>query len=239
MNPPGEGTRPATPAPGANSPVGRVPSPGADFDDIDPTKLGPIPADVPSIVYEPACWMSRLDFTDLFPEALPVEVEIGCGDGSFLAKYAAIRRDRNFLGVERLLGRLRKLDKKARRQSLNNIRIMRIEALYFTRYLLPLEQVEAVHLYFPDPWPKARHAKNRMVQPAWLDGLQQTLVPGGVVYLRTDNVKYFEQMLEVFGEDRRFIPVETPDELKAVTTDFERDFNAQGIPTNYAAYRKA
>jgi tRNA G46 methylase TrmB len=76
-----------------------------------------------------------------------------------------------------------------------------------------------------------------LIQGPVLEALAGALRPGGIVYLRTDNAEYFEQMLEVFAAASNFAAVETPAELKAVTTDFEREFNAQGIPTRYAAYR--
>jgi tRNA (guanine-N7-)-methyltransferase len=173
----------------------------------------------------------------LFPRPQPLEVELGSGDGSFLAQWAATHPDRNFLGVERLLGRLRKLDRKAGRQGLRNLRLLRIEAAYFVRYLLPPASVEAIHLYFPDPWPKRRHRAHRLVNAAFAEAAARALVPGGIVYLRTDDEDYFAQMLEVFGGAPAFRLVETPPDLSAVVTDFERGFNAQGIPTRRAAYR--
>ena len=66
---------------------------------------------------------------------------------------------------------------------------------------------------------------------------KRLLRKGGIVYLRTDNIEYFEQMLEVFGDANEFEAVETPESLRALVTDFEQEFNSQGIPTNYAAYR--
>ena len=165
-------------------------------------------------------------------------MEIGSGDGSFLAQYAKLHPETNFLGVERLLGRLRKLDKKARRLALDNLKIVRIEAAYFTEYLLPPNSVRAVHIYFPDPWPKARHAKNRLIQPDYLNSVRKALEENGAIYLRTDDTDYFEQMREVLSETRGLELIETPDELAAVTTDFERHFNEQGTATNHAAYRK-
>ena len=173
----------------------------------------------------------------MFAVAQPLEVEIGCGDGGFLLQYAALHPEKNFLGVERLSGRIGKLDRKGRRAGRLNLRLMRVEAGYFVGYLLPARSVAAVHIYFPDPWPKKRHHKNRLVQPAFVAELAQALEPGGVVYLRTDDGEYFAQMLEVFGGAGEFAATETPAELKATVTDFERGFNSRGIPTKYAAYR--
>lgn len=190
-----------------------------------------------SLIYTPASYVERLDYRAMFANDQPLEVELGCGDGGFLGQYAASHPERNFIGVERLKGRLGKLDRRGRREGVNNLRLMRIEAGYFVQYLLPPGSVEAVHIYFPDPWPKKRHHKNRLIQPPFLDVLAGALRSGGIVHLRTDDIPYYEQMLEVFGDDAKFEAVQTPAGLKAVVTDFERDFNARGIPTNYAAYR--
>ena len=192
-----------------------------------------------SLIYRPASWVERLRLEEMFPVPRPLEVELGSGDGSFMAKWAALKPDRNFLGVERLLGRLRKLDRKAQRAGLANLRLMRIEAAYFLEFLLPLASVTAMHLYFPDPWPKRKHRKNRLVNERFPELVSRVMVADGVMYLRTDDLDYFSQMREVFSADKRFVEVETPAELMAVITDFERGFQARGVGTNRAAYRLA
>ncbi len=192
----------------------------------------------PSLFFEPASYVERLDYHRMFEQRQPIEVEIGCGDGGFLAHYAAHHPGRNFIGVERLKGRLGKLARRGSREGLTNVRLLRIEAGYFVEYLLPPASVATVHIYFPDPWPKKRHHKNRLIQPPFATLLARALQPGGTVFLRTDNLEYFTQMREVFGGASEFTATETPEELKSVVTDFERDFNAQGIPTNHAAYRR-
>jgi tRNA (guanine-N7-)-methyltransferase len=192
-----------------------------------------------SLLHRPASWTEPLRLAEMFPAPQPLEVELGAGDGSFLAQWAALHPERNFIGVERLLGRLRKLDRKARRHGLRNLRLMRIEASYFLEYLLPPGSVTALHLYFPDPWPKRRHLKNRLVNPAFAAAAARALAPGGVVWLRTDHGNYFAQMQGVFGAAPLFRPVETPEDLHTVTTDFEREFNQRGIATHRAAYQLA
>ena len=94
-----------------------------------------------------------------------------------------------------------------------------------------------LHVYFPDPWPKKKHRRHRLINENFPALAHAALAPGGVVYLRTDDADYFSQMTEVFGVSKEFSKVETPAELTEVLTDFERDFNAQGIPTLRAAYQ--
>jgi tRNA (guanine-N7-)-methyltransferase len=179
----------------------------------------------------------RIDLQPLFPKQQPLEVELGCGDASFIAEYAKRHPERNFLGVERLLGRIQKLDRKGRRAGLTNLRGVRIENAYFLEWLLPHRSATALHVYFPDPWPKKKHRRHRLVGDGFPALAARSLIPGGVVYLRTDDTDYFEQMLTVFGAAKEFTDVETPTELAEVRTDFETDFNAKGIPTLLAGYQ--
>jgi tRNA (guanine-N7-)-methyltransferase len=190
----------------------------------------------PSLIYKPASIVERLNLRELFAAERPLEVELGAGDGSFLAAWAGAHRDRNFIGVERLLGRIRKIDRKGQRAGLDNLRLIRLEAGYVAQYLIPAESVRAFHIYFPDPWPKRRHWKHRLINPAFVEVLRAALAPGGVVYLRTDNEPYFAQMLESFAGSPNFQKIETPPDLLAFTTDFERGFHQQGIPTRHASY---
>jgi tRNA (guanine-N7-)-methyltransferase len=183
--------------------------------------------------------LERIDLPRLFSKTQPLEVELGSGDGSFLAQYAALNPHRNFVGVERLLGRLRKLDRKARTAGLQNLRGIRIESAYFLQYLLPPHAASALHVYFPDPWPKRKHHRHRLINERFPALAAQALAPGGTVYLRTDDLPYFDQMTSVFASTPSFGLTETPTELAELATDFEREFTARGIPTHRAAYRLA
>lgn len=181
--------------------------------------------------------LTRLNPAELFPKFQPLEVDLGCGDASFLTEYARRNPQANFIGVERLLGRIQKLEKKGRRLGLTNLRGVRIESAYFLGYLLPPRTARALHIYFPDPWPKKKHRRHRLIGEQFPRLAQKVLAPGGIVYLRTDDLDYFEQMNEVFCAAKEFAKAETPASLAEITTDFERDFNAQGISTQRAAYQ--
>lgn len=195
-----------------------------------------LPAQSASLIWKLTSIVERIDLTALFPKSQPLEIELGSGDGSFLASYAALHPERNFIGVERLLGRLRKLDRKGRRAGLTNLRGLRIESAYFLEYLLPQHSAFALHVYFPDPWPKRKHRPRRLISEKFPALALQALAPGGRVYLRTDDPNYFEQMITTFGACAAFSRAETPDELSALLTDFEKDFRARGIQTLRAAY---
>jgi tRNA (guanine-N7-)-methyltransferase len=189
-----------------------------------------------NLIYPLPSILERLDLAELFAKTQPLEVELGCGDASFIAEYAARHPDRNFIGVERLLGRIRKLDRKGGRAGLMNLRGVRIECAYFLAYLLPPRSASALHVYFPDPWPKKKHQKNRLVNERFPELARAALTSGGVVYMRTDDGDYFAQMTTVFAASPAFRPNETPEELTALLTDFEKDFSARNIKTLRAAY---
>ncbi len=190
-----------------------------------------------SLLIEFRSLVEQLDPAQIFSKSRPLEVELGCGDASFLVEYARRHPERNFIGVERLLGRLRKLDRKGRRVALANVRGVRIESSYFLEYLLPPHSVSGLHIYFPDPWPKKKHRKHRLINERFPEIARVALTLGGVVYLRTDDEDYFRQMTEVFGAGREFQKIETPSELAALPTDFEREFRARGVRTLHAAYQ--
>ena len=182
--------------------------------------------------------VERLPLERIFCKAQPLEVEIGAGDGSFLVAYAKAHPEINLIGLERLLGRLRKIDRKARRAGLENIRLIRIEAAYFVQYMLPRESVRAFHIYFPDPWPKRKHWKNRLINDAFVPLLHNALERDGMVHLRTDDLPYFAQMTDVFNRSPHFEQVETDPELLRMITDFERGFQQRGVSTNQVSYRR-
>jgi tRNA (guanine-N7-)-methyltransferase len=192
----------------------------------------------PTLIYSLTSIIDRLEPTKWFPHSQPLEVDLGSGDGTFIAQYAQRRQDHNFLAVERLLGRLRKIDRKGLRAGLVNLRLVRIEASYLLEYLLPSESVHALHVYFPDPWPKRKHHKNRLVNARFTELAAQALTSGGTVYLRTDDPDYFAQMTAVFAVNNQFVLAETPADLAGNITDFEKDFREKGVRTLLAAYQR-
>ena len=189
-----------------------------------------------SLLHEFESVTKPLRLEDLFPTPQPAELEIGCGDGGFLLEWATRHPERNCLGVERLLGRIRKLDKKGSRANLTNLRLLRFEARYLLQYLLPAAAFEAVHIYFPDPWPKDKHARHRLIDEKFPELVRRILAPNGSVHLRTDDPEYFVQMQESFAPAKDFSSTETPKELAALTTEFERQWNEEGKPTLRVSY---
>jgi tRNA (guanine-N7-)-methyltransferase len=191
-----------------------------------------------SAIYELESLVQSLDLSRIFASSGPLEVELGSGDGSFLVEHASRYPNGNFLGIERLLGRLNKMDRKIRRAGLTNVRGVRIESVYFLKYLLSRHTAAALHIYFPDPWPKRRHRHHRLVNEQFPSLAHTVLGAQGRVYLRTDDQDYFDQMQRAFGSNSQFKAVPTPAEIEATTTDFERDFAAKGVSILRAAFEK-
>lgn len=160
-------------------------------------------------------------------EPRPLVVDLGCGKGRLLLARARRHPDRWHLGVDRMLGRLRKVARAARRLGLANVRLLRMDALYAVCHLLPRRGVREMFVAFPDPWPKLRHHRHRLFGPVFLDALAATLEPGGTVHVATDHMPYFDVIHRVVSRDPRFViaPAWLPTEEER--TDFELGFLAE------------
>ena len=169
----------------------------------------------------PTNWLEPNPVQSWFDTEQPLTIDLGCGKGRFLLAHATRNPDRNILGVERQLVRIRKMDRKALRANLTNVRLLRLEAYYFVRYLVPPESVDRYIVYFPDPWPKERHERHRLFSPAFLEALHRTLQPGGEIHFATDHLPYYYPVRQLLLADTRFdvIPAYEPHEDER--TDFE------------------
>lgn len=187
----------------------------------------------------PENYFCRLTPHELFTSDAPLEVDLGCGDGSFSLIMARKFPERNFLAVERLLGRVRKVCRRAAEESLSNLRVLRLEARYTVEWLLPPESVSRLHLLFPDPWPKAKHHRRRLVQRSFLEALDQVLVPGGEFLFKTDHEEYFEWAKVELALFHRFEALDWAEEAFFYPqTDFERQWRAQGRSVHQIRVRK-
>jgi tRNA (guanine-N7-)-methyltransferase len=172
----------------------------------------------------------------------PLELEIGSGKGTFLVQHAQLYPGVDYLGIEWAKAFWRYAADRARRHGLENVRLLRCDAAVYVRHYVPDATFRQVHIYFPDPWPKKRHHKRRLVQADFLRELHRVLIPGGqeelgetaCVRLATDHAEYFEwmgehaaQVTDLFERE----PFERPKsagEGELVGTNFERKYRKEG-----------
>ncbi len=142
-----------------------------------------------------------LNLEAAFRRRAPVVLEIGFGMGESTAAYAALHPERDFLGVEVHTPGVGNLLKLIDAQGLRNVRVVRHDAVEVLRHMLPPDSLAGAHVFFPDPWPKKRHHKRRLIQPPLVHLLAERLVPGGYLHLATDWEEYALQMLEVLSAE--------------------------------------
>jgi tRNA (guanine-N7-)-methyltransferase len=142
---------------------------------------------------------ATLDMDKVFGRSAPTVLEIGFGMGETTQKIAAARPEDNFLGVEVFNAGVGALLKRIEDSGLTNIRIIQHDAVEVARDMIAPNSLAGVHIYFPDPWPKTRHHKRRLVQPAFIALLASRIAPGGYIHCATDWQNYAEQMLDVLN----------------------------------------
>ncbi len=190
-----------------------------------------------TVVVRPDNIATPLPIDELFDPARPLEVDCGCGKGRFLLARAAAHPDVQFLGIDRMLVRMRKLDRKIVRAGLQNVRLLRMEAFYSLQQLLPDHRIRTVYIFFPDPWPKRRHHRRRLFGPEFLDVLWARLETGGTVQVATDHLDYFAEIRKCLAADARFSEVPHLVRSADEQTDFELIFRGQGLPVGECAFK--
>lgn len=196
--------------------------------------------DPESYEFTPSDYLAPLCIAELFKdEGSPLEIDIGCGEGAFLVAMAKSQPGRNFIGVERLVGRVRKVGKRAARAGLQNLRLLCVESHYTVRHLIPAKSASVIHVMFPDPWPKRKHHKNRLINHEFLDAVRTALREDGELRLTTDDLPYFQHMKKVAAGHPGFVRVEWLEDPDYPQTDFEKRFRALGLPIHRLLLRKA
>lgn len=177
----------------------------------------------------PAAWLA--------PDAPPMEVDFGCHRGAFLTGMAELHPARNFLGIERQSSRVAICRKKILSRGLANAWAVRGDGWPSLATLLPAGSVAVLHVSFPDPWPKRRHASRRVVSGEFVAAVWRVLRPDGVLRLMTDDASYFDAMLAAVGE--AWPRVEWDDGVPRVATTFEKTFLGLGREPCRAAFRRS
>jgi tRNA (guanine-N7-)-methyltransferase len=183
-----------------------------------------------------------LDPADVFARAQPVWLEIGFGNGDALADMAEAHPERNFIGVEVHRPGVGRLLLTLEARGIGNVRVIRADAVEVLR-ALPAASLTGVLLFFPDPWPKKKHHKRRILQPAFAALVARALAPGGLFHMATDWADYAAQMLEVMEAAADFENTTGPGRFAArpawrPLTRFERRGERLGHPVHDLIYRR-
>ena len=187
----------------------------------------------PDIIVEPPSPGVILDLRAMFGEEGPVEMEIGSGKGGFLLKRAQAHPERRFFGVEYANKYFLYAADRMRRWGVTNVRLTRTDGRHLVMHHLPNECLAMLHVYHPDPWPKKRHHKRRLIQPPWVAAAARALVPGGRLAIQTDHAEYFEQIRAVVRVEHLLqeVPFDVPEAGVIdgqVRTNFEIKYRREG-----------
>jgi tRNA (guanine-N7-)-methyltransferase len=175
-----------------------------------------------------------LNWAELFGNPNPVELEIGMGKGTFLVEQAKLHPETNYFGIEYARWFWRYASDRLRRNGCANCRTVRAEAGYFFHEFVADVSLSVIHIYFPDPWPKKRHNKRRLVQAPFVGEILRTLIPSGRLQVVTDHKDYFEQIEQVIRNSKmKVVDYNRPggaSEGEFVGTNFERKYKREGRP---------
>ncbi len=141
-----------------------------------------------------------LDYKEVYGNDNPLIIEIGFGMGTATERIAKERNQFNYLGLEVFLSGFTKLLDRVGTEQLDNVRLMRFDAVEVLNAMIPDNSVAGFHIFFPDPWPKKRQQKRRLIQVPFATLLASKLVKGGYIYCATDWEEYAYQMIEVFDQ---------------------------------------
>ena len=130
------------------------------------------------------------NWEEIFGNVHPVEIEIGIGKGRFLIEAAQNHSQVNYVGIERAAKYLRLAQARSLRRDLKNIRLVRADAQDFIEFFVPVDSVSAIHLYFPDPWPKSRHKKRRIITTSNVTCFANIMADNGELRFSTDHLEY-------------------------------------------------
>ncbi|MDD5458172.1 MAG: tRNA (guanosine(46)-N7)-methyltransferase TrmB [Phycisphaerae bacterium] len=198
----------------------------------------------PELTLTPESIESALDFEDIFGRKAAVHIEIGSGKGTFLLNQAKAMPEMDFIGIEWARKYCRHAIDRLGRWGIKNVRIIRTEAADFLREHIKDGSVDCFHIYFPDPWPKKKHNKRRLVNLENFDQLLRCLKPTGIIKFATDHADYFEQVKKIIAEktDRveiiDFTPAAGTENGEITGTNYERKYIKDKRDIQAVAVRK-
>ncbi|HVU18848.1 MAG TPA: methyltransferase domain-containing protein [Candidatus Didemnitutus sp.] len=172
----------------------------------------------------------RTQVTDLLPPNRAIVWEVGCGHGHFLVRYASAHPEKFCVGIDLRLERLERSGRKRDRAQASNCHFLRAEAREFFHALPAGTTFEEIWVLFPDPWPKARHNKNRLLKPEFFEAVANRAAAGAKFYFRTDDASYFNEVVESLNKIRTWkIDPDAPWPLEPETVFQERATSHQSL----------
>ena len=168
-----------------------------------------------------------LDLRELFGNDHPVVLEIGSGKGRFLIGSATEQPAKNFLGIEKSLHYYRVIRDRVAKRGLRNVRLINHDAFPVLQKMIPDRSIHEVHIYFPDPWPRRREQKRRIIRPEVMSEVRRVLVDGGSGIYVTDHREYFDSAVPVVAEVLRSEP-RIPAADEPARTNYEAKYRAAG-----------
>lgn len=184
-----------------------------------------------------------LNFNEIFGDDKPVHLEIGSGKGEFIAKKSAIEKDVNFIGIELKPKRIVTITKKLDPEINKNVRLIKLYVDDKINEFIPQNSFDIIYIQHPDPWPKRRHHKNRLIQNKFLDSLNKILKINGEVQIATDHPEYAKWIQKIFNSRSDFKSIfengysmERPP--NHISTYFEERWAELGYHPTFMFYRK-
>jgi tRNA (guanine-N7-)-methyltransferase len=201
-----------------------------------------LPIDTTAFVLDFPTGGSAIAWAEIFGNDHPIELEVGSGKGLFLANAATAEPGHNFLGIELARKYAQRAAERVTKRGLVNVRVVAGDARLFLARYVPPSSLRTVHVYFPDPWWKARHKKRRVFGAPLVADIERALTPGGELRVATDVLEYYDVIRSLVAGSPRFQEVaapepKTPEHELDYLTNFERKYRIEGRPIYQVHYR--
>lgn len=164
---------------------------------------------------------------NIFALSQNISLEIGCGKGHWLSAYAAANPDELCVGIDLISERVRDSQRRAKNKNASNAHFVKAEALEFLEAMPRDARIGKIFIFFPDPWPKERHHKRRLMQHEFLDYIRQFANAGAKLYFRTDYREYFDWTAEIINENSNWkiteeteLPLEEVSQFQRILPEF-------------------
>lgn len=178
------------------------------------------------------------DFKNIdIPQDKFIELDMGCGKGSFTSKLAKKYPDHQLIAADVMLGRLRKLAKRNKKLNIDNIKLVRAEAWHLLCRALPDKSIDRIHILCPDPWPKARHKGYRLISSEFIGRLSQKLKENGIFHFSTDDIEYYNHTVQTVYKTKLFeLNSNVIKDILDIKSDFELHWEEMNLKVNHISW---